>query len=123
LRYACAVELAGRIFLHGGHGPGVVYNDDLFVYNMTESQWRKEGGGGIGREGAFCFADKKTKRIHVFGGYRGGYSNERRMYDDGTCSSETDATGPSARTNMAATTVGEAVFLHGGFGRTCEGVS
>jgi hypothetical protein len=44
LRYACAVEVAGRIFLLGGWVPGS-WNDDLFVYNMTESQWTKEGGG------------------------------------------------------------------------------
>jgi hypothetical protein len=134
LRNACAVELAGRIFLHGGYlvhsGPGNVYNDDLFVYDIAENQWRKEGGGGIGRWGSICFGNKITNKLHVFGGERwfgagGGWvsSNELRTYDNGAWVSQTDATGPTARYGMAATTVGEAVFLHGGYGTKCEGVS
>jgi N-acetylneuraminic acid mutarotase len=131
LRSACAVEFAGRIFLHGGVGGGVggPVNDDLFIYNITENQWRKVGDGGNGRMGAICFGDKKTKKIHVFGGRNElrdelrNEPNELHTYHDGAWQKETNFTGPSARYGMAATTVGEAVFLHGGFGQKCEGVS
>jgi hypothetical protein len=66
-----------------------------------------------------------TNSVYIFGGdiQNGGYSNELLTYHDGTWQSETDVTGPSARGLMAVATVGEVVFLFGGYGSKCQGVS
>jgi N-acetylneuraminic acid mutarotase len=109
---ACAVELEGKIILHGGDP----FHDNLFVYDPKENEWMKEGGGK-GRTAEACFVDKTTNKLHVFGGEDDdGFSNELQIHLNGTWQKQTDERGPTTRYRMAAATVGTAVFVHGGYG-------